>query len=398
MVLDRFLNYVKIHTTSDSSKDNNPSTERQKVLAELLVQELRDLKLDEVYYDEKYCYVYGLLKGKEDLPKIGFLSHMDTSPAVSGENVKPNIIKNYDGSDIELNGIVLKTSVYPDLKNHVGKTLITSDGTTLLGADDKAGIAEIMEMLEYFSSSSIEHGDIYVCFTPDEEIGLGTKNLDKNIFKPDFAYTVDGIFLGEFSYENFNACKVEIDIDGISTHTGNAKGIMVNACHIGTIFNSLVPLELPSNTDGKEGFYHLDLIEGDVVKTKMIYLIRDFDKENFEKRKNKLLEIADKLNKEYGNCIEVTIIDLFKNMLEVVEQNKDLIDKTIQAIKDAGVKPLIEPIRGGTDGANISYNGIPCPNLGAGGHNFHSLYEYVCLEDMEQISKILIKIVEIFSK
>ena len=283
-VLNRFLRYVNIDTTSDSSKEETPSSEGQRQLARLLVDELNELSLDEIYYDEKHCYIYGKLEGNKNLPKIGFVAHMDTSEDASGKDIKPNIIKNYDGKDIVLNNnVAISPSVYPDLKNHVGKTLITSDGSTLLGADDKAGIAEIMNMLENLISLGEDHGDIFVCFTPDEEIGLGTMHIDKKYFYPDFSYTIDGCSLGEFSYENFNAASASITISGVSTHTGSAKGIMINAVRIATIINSLLPKEIPEETDNYEGFFHLEEISGDVSKAKMKYLIRDFDKDNFDK-------------------------------------------------------------------------------------------------------------------
>lgn len=340
-----------------------------------------------------------MLMGNKDLPKIGFISHLDTSENASGKSIKPNIITNYDGKDVMLNNnIILSSKVYPDLKNHVGKTLITTDGTTLLGADDKAGIAEIMCMLEYFSNSKENHGDIFVCFTPDEEIGLGTIHFDKEQFNPDFAYTVDGSNVGEFSYENFNAASATIEITGLSAHCGSAKGVMINAGRIAIILNSLLPEEIPENTEGYEGFFHLDEIYGDVSKANMKYLIRDFDKNNFEKRKQLLLKIVDTLNQKYNNCIKLIIKDTYYNMFDVIDKEKYLIKNTLSSITNVGVNPDIVPIRGGTDGTHISYKGIPCPNLGTGGHNFHSVYEYICLEDMEKTVEILISIVKQFSK
>ena len=398
-IIERFFKYVQIDTASDSSKSDTPSTEGQKILAKTLIEELKDLNLDMIHYDQKHCYIYGLLKGKEDLPKIGFIAHMDTSEDACGKNIHPNIIKNYDGGDISLNNdIILSSKVYPDLKNHIGKTLITTDGKTLLGSDDKAGIAEIMNMIEYYTKSNEEHGDIYVCFTPDEEIGLGTLHFDTNYFKPDFAYTVDGSSVGEFSYENFNAASVTININGVSTHTGSAKGIMINAIRIATIINSLLPEEIPENTEKYDGFYHLEEMSGNVSNATMKYLIRDFDKTNFEKRKEVLTAIVKKLNEKYNNCIELNIKDTYQNMLEVINKETLLIKNTLYAISSLGVTPQVIPIRGGTDGTDISFLGIPCPNLGTGGHNFHSIYEYICLEDMEQASEILISIVKQFSK
>lgn len=398
-IIERFLKYVAIDTTSDPLKSDTPSTKGQVEFVKLLFDELLNIDLDMVRYDNKHGYLYCLLKGNKELPKIGFIAHLDTSSDAKGENICPNIIYNYNGNDIELNkDVVLSPEVYPDLKNHIGKTLITTDGKTLLGADDKAGIAEIMNMLEYFSNSNEEHGHIYICFTPDEEIGLGTLHLNKELFKPDFAYTVDGSTLGEFSYENFNAATATININGVSTHCGNAKGIMVNAGRIATIINSLLPLEIPENTSDKEGFFHLDQIEGNVSRATMKYLIRDFDKNNFENRKKILYTIVERLNKEYGNCIEINIEDTYSNMLEVIDKETSLIENTLKAISNLGIVPVINPIRGGTDGTDISFMGIPCPNLGTGGHNFHSVYEYICLEDMEMTSEILKSIVKQFSK
>ena len=398
-ILERFLKYVSIDTTSDSKKIDTPTTKGQIKLANLLIEELENLNINVIYYDNKHCYIYGLLKGNADLPKIGFISHLDTSENALGKNIKPNIIYNYDGNDIKLsNNVILSSKAYPDLNNHIGKTVITSDGKTLLGADDKAGIAEIMNMLEHFANSNEEHGDIFVCFTPDEEIGLGTLHFNKQYFNPDFAYTVDGSSLGEFSYENFNAASATISITGISTHCGSAKDKMINAVRIATIINSLLPNEMPENTENYEGFFHLDNITGNVSQATMKYLIRDFDKKNFKKRKEILTTIVEKLNKKYNNCIELNIKDTYHNMLEVINKENYLIENTLKAISNLKVNPKVIPIRGGTDGTEISFKGIPCPNLGTGGHNFHSIYEYICLEDMEKASEILVAIVKQFSK
>lgn len=398
-ILERFLEYVSIDTTSDSSKTDTPSTEGQKTLAKLLIKEMEKLNLDNIYYDQQHCYLYALLKGREDLPKIGFVSHLDTSENAVGKNIKPNIIYNYKGENIILNdNIIISAYDYPDLKNHIGKTLITADGRTLLGADDKAGIAEIMQMLQYFSRFQDEHGDIFVCFTPDEEIGLGTLHLDKDYFHPDFAYTVDGCGLGEVSYENFNAATAIINIKGVATHCGSAKGKMINAIRIATLINCMLPEELPETTENYEGFFHLEEINGNVSKANMKYLIRDFNLENFEKRKQLLFSIVSKINQKYNNCVNLDIKDTYYNMFNIVNNKKDLIRNTLVSISNADVNSKVVPIRGGTDGANISFDGIPCPNLGTGGHNFHSVYEYVCLEDMQKTSEILISIVKQFSK
>lgn len=398
-ILNRFLKYISIDTTSNSLKTDTPSTKGQTKLATLLIKELMHLNVDIIHYNNEHCYVYAVLKGKDYLPKIGFISHLDTSEDAKGKNIQPNIIYNYDGRDINLNdNIILSPIIYPDLKNHIGKTLITTNGKTLLGADDKAGIAEIMTMLEYFTSSKEEHGDIYICFTPDEEIGLGTLHLNQEYFNPDFAYTVDGSSLGEFSYENFNAATAKITINGISTHCGYAKNKMINAIRIATLINSLLPNEIPENTENYEGFFHLDQFTGDITKTTMKYLIRDFDKENFKKRKQILTTIVQKLNKKYNNCIELHIIDTYYNMYNIINKETFIIDNTLKAISNLNIKPIVTPIRGGTDGTTLSFKGIPCPNLGTGGHNFHSIYEYICLEDMQKTSEILISIVKEFSK
>ncbi len=397
--LERFLKYISIDTTSSSAADDTPSTIEQHQLAQLLVEELNNMNITNIHYDQKHCYVYATLKGNSSLPKIGFVAHLDTSEDAKGNNINPNIIPNYDGSNIHLKGITLSPEQFPDLLNHIGKTLITTDGTTLLGADDKAGIAEIMSMLEYFSTSNEEHGDIIVCFTPDEEIGLGTMHINKEYFNPDFAYTVDGSSLGEFSYENFNAATANIQINGTSSHCGTAKGQMINAIRIATIINSLLPQEeIPELTDQKEGFFHLEELSGNVNHASMKYLIRDFDKKQFEQRKKVLETIIESLNKKYKNCISLKIKDTYSNMYDVIKDEQTIIDTTISTIKDLDITPLIVPIRGGTDGTDISFSGIPCPNLGTGGHNFHSTSEYIALEDMNKTTEILISLIKTFAK
>lgn len=394
-ILDRFIKYIKIPTNSKSDIDKIPSTECQRNLAENIVLELREMNLDEVYFDETNCYIYAILKGNERLPKIGFISHLDTSEEVSDENVNPKIIKNYDGKDVKLNDdIILKVDEFPDLKNHIGKTLITTDGTTLLGADDKSGIAEIMNMLEYFKNNKIDHGDIYVAFTPDEEVGKGTEKFDLDRFKVDFAYTVDGSTVGEISYENFNAATVKIDINGISAHLGSAKNVMINSMLIANQIINNVPNERPENTDGRDGFYHLDSITGNCTNTKLQFKIRDFDLNNFKLRKKKFEEIVGNLNSKYNNCIKLVIEDTYYNMKEKITNNIQVVDIAKEAMRKINIEPLVIPIRGGTDGAELTYMGLNCPNLGTGGHNFHSIYEYICLEDMIKSSDILIEIVK----
>lgn len=398
-ILDRFIKYIKIPTNSKSDIDKIPSTECQRNLAKNIVLELREMNLDEVYFDETNCYIYAILKGNERLPKIGFISHLDTSEEVSDENVNPKIIKNYDGKDVKLNDdVILKVDEFPDLKNHIGKTLITTDGTTLLGADDKSGIAEIMNMLEYFKNNKIDHGDIYVAFTPDEEVGKGTEKFDLDRFKVDFAYTVDGSTVGEISYENFNAATVKIDINGISAHLGSAKNVMINSMLIANQIINNVPNERPENTDGRDGFYHLDSITGNCTNTKLQFKIRDFDLNNFKLRKKKFEEIVGNLNSKYNNCIKLVIEDTYYNMKEKITNNIQVVDLATEAMRTIDIEPQDVPIRGGTDGAELTYMGLACPNLGTGGHNFHSIYEYICLEDMIKSSEILIEIVKNCSK
>ena len=398
-ILNRFLNYISMPTNSKSDVDIQPSTNSQKKFAEYLIFELKQLNIDEIYYDEKNCYVYALLKGNSDFPKIGFISHLDTSEEVTDKNTKPNIINNYDGEDVKLNNeITLKVDEFPDLKKHKGKTLITTDGTTLLGADDKAGITEIMSMLEYFQNNKIEHGDIYVAFTSDEEVGKGSSKFDFSKFQADFAYTVDGSDLGEISYENFNAATVKINIDGISTHLGAAKNIMVNSALIANEIINKVPKECPENTEKYEGFYHLESFNGNTSNTKLQYRIRDFDEAGFNFRKEKFREIVKELNDKYNNCIKLEVVDSYRNMKKIILKNMHLVENARMAMEKIKVTPISNPIRGGTDGAELTYKGLPCPNLGTGGHNFHSIYEYVCLEDMEKSSEILIEIVKQYGK
>ena len=394
-LLENFLKYVSVDTTSDSSGN---ITQGQMVLAKFLIQQLKELNVDELYFDEQNCYVYAKIKGDESIPKLGFVSHLDTSSSASGKNIKPNVIYNYDGKDLVLNkNIVLSMEEYGDLKNHIGKTLITTDGTTLLGADDKAGIAEIMQMIEKIKTENIQHGDIFICFTPNEEVGLGTRYLDYNTFRPNFAYTVDGSSLGELSYENFNAASAKIIIKGNSTHTGTAKGKMVNALRIAIAINNLLPNEIPEKTAGYEGFYHLEKLSGDVSYAEIEYLIRDFDNEKFINKKQKLSDIVIKLNKVINNRIELNIQDTYYNMKDIVNRNPQIIEKTKEAMKKVNVEPIIMPIRGGTDGATITRKGIICPNIGTGAHNFHSVYEYAVLEDMEKTVEILVSIVKEFA-
>ncbi|MBQ7140559.1 MAG: peptidase T [Bacilli bacterium] len=399
-ILKRFLKYVSISTTSNSKSETTPSTKEQFEFAKLLYTELSELGLDRIYFDREHCYLYGYLKGNSiTSTSIGFIAHMDTSEDAKGDNIKPRIIENYDGKDIKLNNDkTLEVKSNPDLLKHIGKTLITTDGNTLLGGDDKAGIVEIMTMLEHFKNTNDPHGDIYVAFTPDEELGKGTKYFNFYQFKPDFAYTVDGEYLGEFSYENFNAATVNIRIKGNDIHPGYAKDKMINALLLANAITNSLPNETPSNTELREGFYHLMKLNGNVSNAEIKYIIRDHDKEKFEMRKQFIKEVVDNLNLLYNNCISINIKDTYYNMYEKIKDRNEIIENTKDTIKSLGIEPIIKPIRGGTDGANLSHMGLPCPNLGTGAHNFHSVYEYAVLEDMIKTSEILINIAKSYVK
>jgi len=390
-----FMNYIAIPTNSCSNIEEVPSSKNQFALARTLEMQLKHLGI-ECVYDKKNCYVYAKLEGDKEIPSVGFIAHMDTSEDAKDSPIHPLTISNYNGEDVVYNGnTILKVSENPDLLNHIGKTLITTDGNTLLGADDKAGIAEIMGMLEYFKYTNEPHGDIYVAFTPDEETGKSMDYLDRNIFNPKYAYTVDGEYLGEISYENFNAADVDIYIKGLNVHPGYSKNKMINATLIASTINSLLPKrEIPAKTDAYDGFYHLHKMNGTVSEAYMKYLIRDFDMENFNSRIEVLQGIVDRLNKRYGNCIKMNVNIRYKNMREIIEANIEIVEIAKRAIEKEGIVPYVKPIRGGTDGTRLSFEGIPCPNLGTGAHNFHSNQEYVCLEDMEKVKDILIGIVK----
>ena len=400
-LIKRFVKYAKVHTTSSEDSETVPSTEIQKDLGKVLVEDLKEIGLSDAYMDDK-GYVYATLKANTDknLKKIGFIAHMDTSPAASGENVNPQIHRNYDGGDIIVNkekNIVLSPSEFSILSQKIGKTIITSDGTTLLGADDKAGITEIIEALKYIiENPQIEHSDIKVCFTPDEEVGRGADFFDVEGFNTDFAYTVDGGEIGELEYENFNASSVDIKIIGKSVHPGSAYNVMINAASVATEFNSMVPQnEVPEKTKGYEGFYMLTSISGEVDEAKLSYILRDFDLDGLNQRKAKIEEIAKTLQQKYGeDRIIVEIKDSYYNMKEKIEPVMYIIDLAKKAMKDADIEPKIVPIRGGTDGARISYMGIPTPNLFTGGYNFHGYYEYAVAEEMEKAKEVIINIVK----
>lgn len=394
-VQDRLLKYVAYWTTSDEAGSIIPSSEREFALGRELKQELEDLGLSRVILTD-HCYVYGLLpatSGMEDRKAIGFIAHMDTAPDYSGENVKPQIIENYDGSDILLKGsnTYLKVSDFPTLETLTGRTLITTDGTTLLGADDKAGIAEIMTALEQIITEGTPHGDIWIGFTPDEEIGAGADLFDLDYFKADFAYTVDGDYEGEVAYENFNAASADFIIHGVNVHPGEAKDIMVNAALLATEIVSRLPkAETSAHTEGREGFYHLTDMSGDVAFAKLSFIVRDHDKDIFESRLNLLRTIEVEMNQEYGaGTVELTITHSYENMLSVIEQHMDVIERAQNAIRESGLEPISRPVRGGTDGARLSFMGLPCPNLGTGGYGFHGPYEHISVEGMETAVRII---------
>ncbi len=398
-VIDRFIKYSKIDTQSSEETGTNPSTDKQFNLARVLLAELDELGV-ETSFDEEHCYVYGRIHANvvAKIPKLGFIAHMDTSPEVTDTDVKPHIIHEYDGEDINLNpihNIVMKVSDFPELSNYVGKDLIVTDGTTLLGADDKAGIAEIMTMAHMLMSHpEIPHGEIRIAFTPDEEIGQGTDFFSLEMFDADKAYTVDGGALGEIEYENFNAAAAKVLVSGRSVHPGDAKGKMVNSMLVAMEYNSMLPEhEIPSETEGYEGFYHLTDIDGTIEETHMSYIIRDHDKEKFEKRKKLMADTAVILNKKRGGeYVTVVIKDSYYNMKEKIEPHMELIENAKLAMEEEGATPKIVPIRGGTDGAMLSFRGLPCPNLSTGGMNYHGRFEYACVQDMETMAKVLIRL------
>lgn len=396
---ERFLNYARIPTMSDEESETCPSTKKQLVLAELLKKELLSLGLSDAEID-KDGYVYATLPENTDTPcnAIGFIAHMDTSSAASDENIKLKATE-YTGEDILLNserGIYLSEKDYPSLKKYKGQHLITSDGTTLIGADDKAGIAEIMSALEKIASSDIRHGKISVAFTPDEEIGRGADRFDVERFGADYAYTVDGGALGELEFENFNAASAVVCVNGISIHPGSAKGKMKNASLIACEFNSLLPREeIPEMTEGYEGFHHLISMKGECESATLQYIIRDHDREKFEEKKKVFLGVAEAIKKKYGDeTLTLTLSDSYYNMREKIEENAFIVERAKAAMRELGIDPIIVPIRGGTDGSKLSFMGLPCPNLCTGGENFHSRFEFVSTEAMEKISELIVKIAE----
>ena len=398
-VLDRFLRYVSYDTQSKEEEEAIPSTSSQLALAKLLRDELTQMGAAQVRMDDHgYVYAKILSNTSRSVPALGFIAHMDTSPALSGRDVKPQLVKNYDGGDICLNhdlGIVLSPADFPELLEYKGQTLVTTDGTTLLGADDKAGAAEIMSMAAWLiAHPEEEHGDICIAFTPDEEVGRGADLFDVDGFGAAGAYTVDGGALGELEYENFNAASARLTIQGSSIHPGSAKGRMKNAILIGMEFQSLLPaFENPMYTEGYEGFYHLDHMEGNVEQAVLEYIIRDHDREKFEKKKVFFQQAADFLNQKYGeNTVQPMIRDSYYNMREIIEPHFYLVERAKAAMEELGITPQIVPIRGGTDGARLSYMGLPCPNLCAGGLNAHGKFEYVPVESMERIVELLVRL------
>lgn len=392
---ERFLEYVAVWTTSDENSDTVPSAARELDLARILVEEMKGLGIEDARVDDK-GYVYGSVPatpGCEDKAALGLIAHMDTAMDASGRDIKPQIIKNYDGGDVVLgtSGNVLSATEFPHLAGLKGRTLITTDGTTLLGADDKAGIAEILTAVDEIMKEGLPHGKICIGFTPDEEIGRGSNHFDVEGFGADFAYTLDGDAEGEIQYENFNASTGIVTCHGVSVHTGSAKDIMVNSQTIATEFHQMLPAnERPETTEGYEGFYHLASMSGNVTTTNMKYLIRDFDSENFNKRAELMQKNAEILNEKYGECsVEVTVTEYYRNMKEQIEPCMELVDMALAAIRNVGIEPIVEPIRGGTDGARLSFKGLPCPNLGTGGHAFHGVFEHITVEGMDLGVKIV---------
>ena len=400
---ERLLNYIQIDTPSDPESGKTPSSDCQFQLANKLVEELQALGVKNAEVDEK-CYVYASVpatEGYEGCKKLGFIAHMDTAPDFNGIGVKPQIISNYDGKDIALgeSGRVLRVKDFPELAHMKGRTLITTDGTSLLGSDDKSGIAEIMSMLEMLLKENIPHGKICIGFTPDEEIGAGADHFDVEKFGADIAYTMDGGMEGEIEYENFNAAGAKVLFHGNNVHPGTAKDIMVNAQLLAMEFAGKLPAdETPATTEGYEGFFHLTNMEGSVERAKLQYIIRDHSKEKFEQRKDFMLKLVDKMNEIYGaNTVELELKDQYFNMKEMVEPHMHLIDYAKEAAKEVGLNPKVVPIRGGTDGARLSFMGLPCPNLGTGGFGFHGPYEHVTVEGMELCVEMMRKIVEKYS-
>ena len=402
-VVQRFLKYVTFDTTANPNNSNCPSSEGQKVFANYLVEELKSLGLEDAHVDEN-SYVMATLKGNtEGVETIGFISHLDTAPDVTGKNVKPKIIKNYDGKDIVLNeelNIITSSNDYPDLKKFIGENLIVTDGTTLLGADDKAGISEIVTAIEYLvNNPEIKHGDIKIGFTPDEEIGRGADLFNVEKFGAKYAYTIDGGIMGELQYENFNAAAAKITIQGRNVHPGAAKNKMINALHIAAEISQMFPQsERPETTEGYEGFYHLNDINGNVENATMVYIIRDHSKEKFEYRKQYMKDAISKVSEKYNGRVTLELNDQYYNMKEKVEPVKFIVDIAEEAMKECDITPIIVPIRGGTDGARLSFMGLPCPNIFTGGLNFHSKNECIPIIALEKCSNLIVKIAQKYAQ
>lgn len=402
-ITERFLNYTKFDTQSAEDSDSVPSTAKQLVFAEYLKEELENEGFSDVELDEK-GYIYATLKSntKQEVPTIGFISHYDTSPDCSGADIKPQIIRNYDGTDILLSeGIISSPTRFPELLQHVGEDLIVTDGHTLLGADDKAGIAEIVQAMCYLRDhKDIKHGDIRIAFNPDEEIGMGAHHFDVEKFGCDWAYTMDGGDVGELEFENFNAASAKIYIKGVSVHPGYAKGKMVNANALATEFAAMLPKdETPETTEGYQGFFHLLGIQSNIEEARMSYIIRDHDRERFEDRKRQMEQCAEQMNERYGEgTVVCTVKDQYYNMKEKIDDQMHVIDLVVHAMQACGVAPKVKPIRGGTDGAQLSFRGLPCPNIFAGGINFHGPYEFVSIQSMEKAMQVIVKICEMVAE
>ena len=401
---ERLLKYMVVRTPSDENSETVPSSQCQFDLAHLLETEMKELGLTDMYLDDQ-CYLYGKLpatEGLEDKPAIGFIAHMDTVSDFCDHDITPVITENYNGEDLALgtSGLTLSTETFPHLKDLKGRTLITSDGTTVLGADDKAGIAEILTVIEQLQEQNIPHGPICVAFTPDEEIGTGASHFDVERFGADYGYTLDGGTEGEIQYENFNACKACFDIAGVSVHPGSSKDTMINASLVAMEINSLLPaMETPRGTEDYEGFYHLVSMSGDCSKAQLNYIVRDHDKNFFEARKRTLTLIEKNLNAKWGEgTVKLTLTDQYKNMAEIIAGCMHLIDNAKQACENAGIEALILPIRGGTDGCQLSFKGLPCPNLGTGGHAYHGPYEHITIEGMDKTVAMVTELVKLYTK
>ena len=402
-IKDRFLRYVAVDTQSDETSDSQPSAMKELALLEMLRDELKQMGVEAEL--DQWGYVMARIPSniEEKVPAIGFIAHVDTSPDAPGGGIRPQIINDYDGSDIPLKGVPgmsLKTSEFPELLRHIGETIITTDGTTLLGADDKAGVAEIMDAVQYITAHpEFRHGEIRIGFTPDEEIGRGVAKFDVKKFGADYAYTMDGGEVGELEFENFNAAAATVHIQGRNVHPGYAKGKMLNSLLIAQEFNALLPVQQrPEHTEGYEGFIHITAVRGTVEESTLSYIIRDHDRRLFEQKKAEMLRCAEFINGRYGaGTVEVTLKDQYYNMREQVEPHYHVVEKAVKAMEMAGVEPHIQPIRGGTDGANLSFKGLPCPNIFAGGLNFHGRYEWVSVQSMEKASAVILNIIRLYA-